>query len=449
MYDRENNDKTESDAVATSALARPAVTGCPHLEGFNPLLPDQVHNLAPWMARSREECPVFYMPEYDEWVVTRHEDCLAVLRDTQTFSNSASITVGTPPADMADELPFGYAFEHSMGNADRPRHTRLRKVAQRAFTQSKARAMEPEIRALCDETVDRFVELGQVDLIPEFCKKIPIRVITSVLKVSDVDAPQLYQWSLDLLELFGDPLIMPSRSKQLAVGQVEFHRYLRELMDERERAPLGDDDFVTTLLRTRSLEGDEALSELEVTGTIATMIFGGADTSAILIAHLVHSLLSDRSQWEELREHRELLETAVEESMRQRAPARGPRRTATREATIGGVTIPAGAQVWVTIWSANRDEDVFPNAETFDLHRPNVLKHLGWGLGTHYCIGTPLARAEARVAVACLLDRLPTLRLVPGHELEYATSKVIPTLLGGLVVEWDRADARLLDAPRS
>jgi cytochrome P450 len=210
-------------------------------------------------------------------------------------------------------------------------------------------------------------------------------------------------------------------------------------MEDRERSALGDDDFVTSLLRARSAgdPGGSGLSDIEILGTIATMIFGGADTSAILIAHLVHSLLSDRSNWEELLGNRDLIETAVEESMRQRPPARGPRRWTTREVTIAGVTIPAGQQVWAGIWSANHDEGTFPDADKFDMHRPNIGKHLGWGHGIHYCIGTPLARAEARIAIDCLLDRLPSLRLVPGHQLEYQNSNVIPTLLGGLVVEWD------------
>jgi cytochrome P450 len=154
----------------------------------------------------------------------------------------------------------------------------------------------------------------------------------------------------------------------------------------------------------------------------------------------VHSLLSERSNWEELQGNRGLIETAVEESMRQRPPARGPRRWTTREVTIAGVTIPAGQQVWAGIWSANHDEATFPDADKFDMHRPNIGKHLGWGHGIHYCIGTPLARAEARIAIDCLLDRLPSLRLVPGHTLEYQNSNVIPTLLGGLVVEWDVPD---------
>jgi cytochrome P450 len=211
-------------------------------------------------------------------------------------------------------------------------------------------------------------------------------------------------------------------------------------MADRDRAPLGDDDFMSSLLQARCDEGDtdgSGLTDTEILGTIATMIFGGADTTAILIAHLVHSLLSDRSAWEELLGHRDLIDTAVEESMRQRSPARGPRRWTTRDVTIAGVSIPAGQQVWAGIWSANHDEGTFSDASRFDLHRPNIGKHLGWGHGIHYCIGTPLARAEARIAINCLLDRLPSLRLVPGHKLQYQTSNVIPTLLGGLIVEWD------------
>jgi cytochrome P450 len=430
----------QSETAGDGALAE-----CPHLAGFDPLVPEQVFDPGPWTARARDECPVFYMPAYNEWMVTRFEDCLAVLNDNQTFSNADSITVGSPPPGLADQLPFGYAFQHSMGNADPPDHARLRKIARRSFSNSRARALEEEIRVLCHATIDEFADRGQADLILAFCKKIPIRVIAGILKLPEEDAPQLYQWALDLLQLFGDPLMPPEVRTRLALGQVEFHEYLRGVMADRERSPLGDDDFVTSLLRARSDDdanaGGPALSDVEILGTIATMIFGGADTSAILIAHLVHSLLSERSNWAELLENRTLIETAVEESMRQRSPARGPRRWTTREVTIGGITIPAGAQVWAGIWSANHDEDTFPDAGGFDMHRPNIGKHLGWGHGIHYCIGTPLARAEARIAIDCLLDRLPSLRLVPGYQLQYQNSNVIPTLLGGLVVEWDAAAA--------
>jgi cytochrome P450 len=437
----------ETDAITSGNVPADAVPGddspatCPHLDGFDPLLPEQVFDPGYWTGRARDECPVFYLPKYDEWMVTRLEDCLAVLTDNKSFSNANSITVGSPPPGLADQLPFGYAFQHSMGNVDPPDHARLRKVARRSFSASKARGLEEEIRALCHATIDEFAGSGQIDLILAFCKKVPIRVIASILKLPEEDAPRLYQWALELLQLFGDPLMTPEVRTRLALGQVEFHEYLRAVMEDRERSALGDDDFVTSLLRARS-DGDtdtggSGLSDIEILGTIATMIFGGADTSAILIAHLVHSLLSDRSNWEELLENRDLIETAVEESMRQRPPARGPRRWTTREVTIAGVTIPAGQQVWAGIWSANHDEATFPDADKFDMHRPNIGKHLGWGHGIHYCIGTPLARAEARIAIDCLLDRLPSLRLVPGHKLQYQNSNVIPTLLGGLVVEWD------------
>jgi cytochrome P450 len=436
-----------SEAAAPApggAAGHGPMAACPHLDGFDPLLPEQVFDPGFWTARARSECPVFYMPKYGEWVVTRFEDCLAVLNDNKTFSSAHSLA-GSPPSELTGELPFGYAFRHSMGNFDPPEHDRLRKISRRFLSHSKARGMEEQIRALCHATIDEFADSGQADLILAFGRKIPIRVITTLLKLPEQDAPRLYQWALDLLQLFGDPLMPAEARTRLALGQAEFHQYLQAAMAERERSPLGDDDFMTSLLQARPAGGADAdagsrgsqLSDLEVLGTIATMIFGGADTSATLIAHLVHSLLSDRSNWEELLENRELIEATVEESMRQRSPARGPRRWTTSEVTIAGVTIPAGQQVWAGIWSANHDEGTFPDADKFDMHRPNIGKHLGWGHGIHYCIGTPLARAEARIAIDCLLDRLPSLRLVPGHQLEYQNSNVIPTLLGGLVVEWD------------
>src|ERR1700722_205844 len=164
-----SSDPSDRQVPETSGPAQDEAS-CPHLKGFDPLLHEQVFDPGYWTARAREECPVFYMPQYNEWVVTRFEDCLAVLNDNKSFSNSNSITVGSPPPGLADQLPFGYAFQHSMGNTDPPDHARLRKIARRSFSVSRARALEEEIRALCDATIDEFIGSGQADLILVFCK---------------------------------------------------------------------------------------------------------------------------------------------------------------------------------------------------------------------------------------------------------------------------------------
>jgi cytochrome P450 len=166
-------------------------------------------------------------------------------------------------------------------------------------------------------------------------------------------------------------------------------------------------------------------------------IFAASDTAATAIGHAVHSLLAERALWERVRDNRALTEAVVEETLRLRDPSRAARRTATRDCEIGGVPIPAGSAVYVHLWSAGHDEDVFEDPESFVIGRPNVRQHLTFGLGPHVCPGAPLARLEMRVALECLLDRLPSLRLVEGHELRYARSRAIPSLLSGLVVAWD------------
>jgi cytochrome P450 len=394
--------------------------------------PDQVGEPFEFLARARAEMPVFYMPKYDLWCVTRMEDVLAVFKDTETYSNSHE-DVGRPPPEFADAIPQGHPAAHSLDTLDPPQHTRIRKLAQKAFTPRQVNEREGEIRQVCDDLIDGFLDAREADLVSEFTTHIPVRVIARVLGMDQKDAPFLKQWTDDWFQIWmGD-----DSEAELAERwrrTVEFDGFIRRFVEERRERPRGD--LTSDLLHAASDDGEPSLSTFEVICVIAGIVAAGSDTTSILLAYATWLLLSERERWEQLRADPSLVPRAVEETLRLRNPVRGLRRVTTRPVTLGGADIPEGAVLYVHVGSANRDDGAFDHPDEFDLARQNVGDHLGFGKWTHFCLGAPLARLEARVALEQLVARLPSLRLRDGEHLTYAPNAVVPGVRH-LHVEWD------------
>jgi cytochrome P450 len=409
----------------------------PELPGFDPLVDEQVADPGPWLARARKEAPVFYMPKYREWVITRYRDCAWVLRDTETFSSRDVITVPDPPPELANRFPLGLALKTNVGGLDPPEHSRLRQLIQPAFSARQAARYEDATRDIAKAAIDEFIGSKKVDLVPAYCHKVPISVIAVILGIPAGDVPMLHRWMLDLVLLFGNPRLNHTELVELMTGQAAFEDYVRALIHERRTSLNGSEDFLASLLKASSTEGAPGLTDEEILGTVVGIVFAAGDTTATAIGHTVHCLLEDRALWERVLADRALVEAAVEEALRLRDPNRAARRTTTRDCTVGEVGIRASSPVYVHLWSAGHDEAVFENPELFDLDRPNARQHLSFGHGPHVCPGAPLARLEIKVALECLLDRLPSLRLGREANLRYARSRAIPSLLGGLFVEWD------------
>lgn len=411
--------------------------GCPVLPGFDPLAPSIVADPYAWLARARREAPIFYIPEYGEWCVTRHADCEEILRDPVTYSSREMIQSLPPPADVAQRLPHGWIESSSLVNTDPPRHTRLRKLAQRAFTPRLAAAQTEFVSAWCDELIDGFVGRGRVDLVTAYTRRIPLRVVAHAIGIPADDVPTIHGWIMQSLAFNGDPGISADGLRAKASTELELLDYVSAMIADRRRSPRGEDDFVTTLVSARDEDGGPGLAEHEIAGIIAGAITAGGDTASITIGHMVHALLTERRHWDALVADPSRADAFVEETLRLRNPGRGVRRVATRPVRLGGRSFPEGTTFYVHLGSAGHDEAVFDDPERFDPDRPTLRQHLGFGKGTHFCLGAPLARVETRVGLQRLAARMPSMRLVPGHELRYAPSVQIPSLLDGLVVEWD------------
>jgi cytochrome P450 len=372
---------------------------------FDPLSPQQLENPFEVLTHARAEQPVFYAPALDLWVVTRHDDVLAVLKDHRTFSSSGALksaAAPTPPevrevlADGAPEMP--YIIE-----IDPPLHDRIRGLVTKAFTPRRIAKLEPEVREIVDELLADLPEAGEVDVIERFAWPLPLRVLGRLLGLPDNDLPQLHQWGNDWLLVQQDgPL---EKRIAHAEGTVALQRYFIDAVAARKREPT--DDLIGALVAGRSSIAPP-LSDIEIAGLPLDLMVAGHVT----VTRAIGSTLDLMFRHPTLRDHLladDLRPKAIEEVLRLESPAQGLFRTTTRDAEVGGVRIPAGARVMAHFASANRDDCAFADPDVYAPDRSDISRHLAFGKGIHFCIGAPLARLELGIALPALLRRLPDL----------------------------------------
>ncbi|HEX8693790.1 MAG TPA: cytochrome P450 [Longimicrobium sp.] len=352
--------------------------------------------------RLRSAAPVFHDPRSDRWMLLDYESVRRALTDHASFSS-----VAAPPASKPGQW---FIF------SDPPRHTRLRALVSRAFTPRSVAGLEPRIGEISRGLLDRVAGRGEMDLVAEFSAPLPMMVIAELLGAPATDWRRLRGWSDAVLALV--LTLSGGAEAERAVGafaaaHAEMEAYLAELAEERRAAPR--DDLLTRLVEAE-VDG-ERLAEGEILGFFQLLLLAGHETTTNLISNAVLCLGEHPDQLERLRAAPGLLPAAVEEVLRYRSPVQAVFRVTTRDVAVHGRTIPAGKLVFAMIGSANRDPRQFADPGRFDVARdPNP--HIAFGHGIHFCIGSPLARLEARVALAQLLERLPGLELAGGAPWE-------------------------------
>ena len=385
----------------------------------------------------REEEPVRYVPSIECWLVTRYADIVQVSRDPLTFSSIMptgpvlarqqreaveGLLAGDP--ELAARMVRMRGGTRVLLSADPPDHARQRKLVNRAFTPPKVRELEPRIREVANQLVDEFIGRGEVDLVPEFGVPLPLTIIAEALGVADDELPKFKKWSDDFVALIGNHDIGADELRAVLLSQFEFFEYFGAKIAERRLAPGTDliSDLVTATIDDAPLSDDEILAMLN------QFLVAGNETTTKLIASSVRLLLDDPAQIDALRADPGLIAGFVEEALRLEPPVQGLYRTATVDTEIGGVAIKAGEHLMLVYAAGNRDEDKFVDAPTIDPCRPAVMSHLAFGHGEHFCVGSALARAEGRIALEVLLDRLDDLRYADGVDpgsLQYERSYVL------------------------
>ena len=350
---------------------------------------------------------------HDVYLVVRHAEARAALADAR-LSKDIHAALASGDDVVAEGLP-GPAFARHMLVVDPPDHTRLRRLVAAAFSVRRIESLQPRIEAIVDDLLDHIAQRGPdtvVDLVASFAFPLPFTVICELLGVPHEDRDELAEGLAVLLA----PAPTPEQYERAKAASDAVVALLERLVRDKQHAP--DDALVSALIVAR--DGDERLTHQELMSTIFQLIVAGHDTTASLLGNSVVSLLLHPDQLDEIRKDPVKLPLAMEELMRFDAPVpHATFRYAIEAIELGGVTIPAGAQVLVNLAAANRDERVCPAPDVLDIDRDEV-RHLGFGHGIHFCLGAPLARMEGHIALGALIERFPEMRLaVPAGELHW------------------------------
>lgn len=366
-----------------------------------------------WYAEMRQESPVRYDPDRGAWDVFRYDDVKQVLDDDDRFSASPRNLSGfeEPPADE------GFMLD-TMLLQDPPRHDKLRSVVEDAFSPASIRDLEPRIRSLTGELLESVD--GEFDLVEGLSYPLPVIVIADMLGVPAAERDQFKRWSDTVVRGADGDVDAESFVEQRREAGQEMAAYFLEEIDDRRTNPRDD---LLTVIATE--EGDDGqLSHREALGTCMLLLIAGNITTTNLITNAVRCF----DAWEgdllgDLAGDDSRLSDAVEEVLRYRSPVQAMTRATLTEVELGGETIPEGENVVVWLGSANRDPRQFDDPDQFRPDR-SPTQHLAFGHGTHYCLGAPLARLEARVALGELGSRFPGLDVV-AEELQPVRSSFI------------------------
>jgi cytochrome P450 len=400
-------------------------------KGFNPFDPAALQNPHPYYAALRSEAPVFYVESLGFYLVMRHDLVNAALRDTKRFSSRFGRS--TMPLSPEDEAKIqavfaeGYQRVPTMLSADAPDHTRFRRLLSHAFNARSIAAMEPFIREIVGRLIDDWGQRTDIEFVRDFAVPLPVRVIATMLSVPEERWGDVKRWSDAATAGIGTALSLDARiAAERTVN--EYQHYFAGELERRRQQP--QDDLLTKLVHARIDGADDAnegvdtrpLDMTEMLSMLSQLMVAGNETTTKLLAEMIRLLGEHPDLWGALQADPSLIERTVEESLRLSSPTQGIFRIATEDMHFGGVDIPAGARLVMVYAAANRDENVFSDADSFDPDRERLKEHLAFGKGIHFCIGAPLSRLEVRIALEALTRRVPRFGLAASNDYAYFPS---------------------------
>ncbi len=344
----------------------------------------------PMFAMLRQSQPVMRAEFMNRiaYVLTKYDDCFAVLKDSETYSSRSNAEVGKIMGRTVIEM-------------DGKEHTRNRALVQRVFVPKGLDGLESSLKQILDEIIDQLAADRRADLVAQFTERFPVQVMAHMVGIPRSDYPQFQKWAIEIVGFARD--YPTGYAASAAVRE-----YLLPIIAERRRRPA--DDVISTLI-AGTVDG-QGLSDEDVVSFLRLLIPAGAETTFRLIGNMLFALLTERPRWERVHADRTLIPWVIEETLRWETSVLMVSRQTNRAVEFRGVTIPQDSTVSVVVASANRDEEHYPDPDVFDLDR-RADDHLAFGFGRHHCLGYHLARLEARLALTALLDRFRDLRLDP------------------------------------
>jgi cytochrome P450 len=352
----------------------------------------------PTYADLRGRCPVYHDDAKDFWALFRFADVRAASRDWQSFTSTSGSFLEEELEAMREFMPPEGKFQ----DLDPPRCAQLRRVVRDPFLPRAVAARENDIRAIVVELIEGFAERDDADLAVELAEPLPVRVISDMLGIPRPDHAQVSSWCHLMFERVEG--VATERAYQAGYA---IRDYIAALADERRAAPR--DDLMSDMANA-TIDG-VPLTAREVLGMAMLLYAAGNETTAMLIGNALWLLDRHPDVRERLRTTPEAIPTAIEEILRFEAPVSYQARMTTRDVEIGGATIPAGKKVLLVYGAGNRDEATFVSADRFDPGRTGE-RHLAFGEGLHFCLGAPLARLEAKIALEEVLARIPGYRVI-------------------------------------
>lgn len=367
-------------------------------------------------AQFRDRGPL-QLPDANLAVFLSYRDCDEVLRHPSSSSENANSTVAKQQAEAGTapprQGPPGFLF------LDPPDHTRLRKLVSKAFAPRVVSALQPDIGSLVDGLLDRVAEKGHFEVVEDFAYPLPVAVICRLLGVPLEDEPQFSRASALLAQALDPFSTITGVPAEVANERQQAGTWLRDyfhgLIDKRRSRP--GEDLLSGLIAVE--ESGDQLTEEEIVSTCNLLLIAGHETTVNLIGNAVLAMLRNPGQWAALGADADRAPGIVEETLRYDPPVQLAGRIALADMVIGGVEVPAGDVMMLLLAGANRDPAEYDRPDVFDPDRKN-LRHLGFGRGAHYCLGAPLARLEAGVALAAVAARFPNARL--DGEPQYKTN---------------------------
>jgi cytochrome P450 len=359
--------------------------------------PDFVADPYPVLADLRKQGPMLWHEPSERWLATTHEAVTAVLRDRRF----GRIWVDRDPID--EMAPFNALHRHQMMENEDQSHRRLRGLVAKAFARGHVERMRPRIDELVTAMLDELD--GTVDVLARFAEPLPVYVIADLLGVPRDDHVRLRAWSQAIVHMYEHDVDAATRAEAVAAA-TDFAAYVRDVVELRRRTP--GDDLISDLIAER--DGEARLSDDELVASVILLLNAGHEASVNVFGNGLHALLTHDGQLGRLTSGEVSVATALEELIRFDAPLQLFERTATADVDVAGVSVRTGQKVACLMGSANRDETVFGGADALDVGRdPNP--HVGFGMGTHFCLGAPLARLELQITFGRLLERWPHLEL--------------------------------------